>query len=126
MADLGFTGELTCAITVKDLKRSAQWYQDVLGFQQLYALDDMGWGEFATPIPGVTVGLGVGDDAPLGAGTVLTFSVSDVAATRKALEAKGVKFEGPNNEIPGMVILATFFDPDGNTLMLAQSLQAPS
>jgi predicted enzyme related to lactoylglutathione lyase len=126
MADLGFTGELTCAISVTDFKRSARWYQDVLGFQQLYALDDMGWGEFATHIPGVTVGLGVQEEIPQEGGAVLTFSVKDAGATRAVLEAKGVRFEGPNQEIPGMVILATFLDPDGNHFMLAQTLQSPA
>lgn len=123
MADLGFTGELTCAISVTDFERSSRWYQDVLGFQQLYTVEGMGWGEFATPTPGATVGLGVSESVPQDGGAVLTFSVEDAAAARAALEAKGVKFEGPNQEIAGIVILATFFDPDGNRLMLAQSLQ---
>ena len=111
--------------TPRDFKRSAKWYQDVLGFQPLYAMEEMGWGEFATHIPGVTIGLGVGEEVPQG-GAVLTFSVKDAAATRAALEGNGVQFEGPNNEIPGMVILATFLDPDGNRFMLAQTLQAPA
>jgi len=34
----------------------------------------------------------------------------------------GVRFDGDNVEIPDMVRLATFFDPDGNSYMLAQSL----
>jgi hypothetical protein len=33
-----------------------------------------------------------------------------------------VRFDGPTREYPGMVKLATFFDPDGNTLMLYESL----
>jgi hypothetical protein len=34
-----------------------------------------------------------------------------------------VKFDGPTQEIPGMVKLATFFDPDGNAMMFFQDLQ---
>lgn len=33
-----------------------------------------------------------------------------------------MRFDGPTQTIPGMVKLATLFDPDGNTLMLFQSL----
>ena len=33
-----------------------------------------------------------------------------------------MRFDGETNEIEGMVKLATFYDPDGNSFMLAQSL----
>ena len=33
-----------------------------------------------------------------------------------------VKFDGPTQEIPGLVKLATFYDPDGNNYMLNESL----
>lgn len=32
--------ELICAISVSDFKRSVAWYQDVLGFQPVYTLED--------------------------------------------------------------------------------------
>jgi hypothetical protein len=35
-----------------------------------------------------------------------------------------VRFDGETREIEGMVRLATFYDPDGNTFMLAQRLDA--
>lgn len=41
---------------------------------------------------------------------------------RAQLETKKVKFDGEIQTIEGMVALATFFDPDGNQLMLAQHL----
>ena len=50
------------------------------------------------------------------------FGVADIDAARVELEAKGVVFDGDTRELPGMVKLATFFDPDGNRYMLAQSL----
>ena len=34
----------------------------------------------------------------------------------------GVKFDGATETIEGMVSTATFYDPDGNALMLAQDL----
>ena len=33
-----------------------------------------------------------------------------------------VKFDGETQTVPGMVKLATFFDPDGNKLMLYEDL----
>ena len=42
---------------------------------------------------------------------------------RTALEEKAVRFDGDTVVIPDMVKLATFYDPDGNAWMLAQSLQ---
>ena len=38
------------------------------------------------------------------------------------LEAAGVRFDGETETIEGMVSIATFFDPDGNALMLAEDL----
>ncbi len=43
-------------------------------------------------------------------------------AAFRALEAEGVRFDGPTETIEGMVSTATFYDPDNNALMLAQDL----
>ena len=43
--------------------------------------------------------------------------VDDVAAARADLEAKGVEFEGETFDT-GVCHMATFFDPDGNRLIL--------
>jgi hypothetical protein len=40
----------------------------------------------------------------------------------QALEAAGVRFDGPPVEHDGLVRLSTFYDPDGHALMLAQAL----
>ena len=55
-----------------------------------------------------------------------TFTVKNIARARKQLEDKGVKFDGETLEIPSLVKLATFFDPDGNSLMLFQTLAETS
>ena len=126
-AELGYKSETTCAINVADFKAASAWYQDVLGFTPMYELEEMGWGEFHTNVPGMTVGLSQveqgSNDAPGAGGATLTFGVVDIEKSRRLLEAKGVRFDGETREIPEMVRLATFFDPDGNTFMLAQGLQ---
>ena len=50
------------------------------------------------------------------------FGVGDIAVARGALEEAGVRFDGETETIEGMVSTATFYDPDGNALMLAQDL----
>lgn len=47
----------------------------------------------------------------------LALHVDDVAATREALEAKGVVFVGETMDT-GVCQMALFTDPDGNDLML--------
>ncbi len=47
--------------------------------------------------------------------------MTDIDVARKHLESHGVRFDGDTREIEGMVKLATFYDPDGNSFMLAES-----
>jgi len=120
---LKYDGGLTCSIGVTDIKKSIAWYQDVLGFQLLYHVEEMGWCELATETPRVNVGLSQVESVPKGGGSTLTFGVRDIEHARKTVEAKKVKFDGPIRTYEGMVRLATFFDPDGNSLMFFQDLQ---
>ena len=119
---LGYADGLTCAMECADLDASLTWYQDVLGFQLLYRMDEMAWAELASPVAGVTVGLGQVEKPQTRGGATLTWTVADIDVTRAALEADQVRFDGATQTIPGMVRLATFFDPDGNRHMLAQDL----
>ena len=120
---LNYDGGLTISIQCKDRKASTKWYTEVLGFQLLYDVAHIGWCELATEIKGVNVGLSEVEKPKTGAGPVPTFGVKDIDKARSMLESKKVRFDGPTHEFPGMVKLATFFDPDGNALMLFQHLQ---
>ena len=123
MADgLGFDGGLTCALGVRDLQASIAWYRDVLGFELLYEAGEMGWCELQTPVRKVNVGLSQIENPEVRGGTTLTFGVQDVDLARARLAQQDVKFDGETQTIPGMVKLATFFDPDGNKLMLYEDL----
>ena len=125
MADeLGFDGGLTCALGVRDLHASIAWYRDVLGFELLYEAGEMGWCELQTPVHRVNVGLSQLENPEVRGGTTLTFGVQDVDQARARLTQRDVKFDGETQTIPGMVKLATFFDPDGNKLMLYEDLSS--
>jgi predicted enzyme related to lactoylglutathione lyase len=125
MSAIGWTGEATAAIEVSDYERSLAWYRDILGFTVLYEMKDIGWAEFATPVGNLHLGIGQSEKVREGGGATLTFGVDDIDAVRARLEAAGVRFDGEAIEFEGMVRLATFFDPDGNSLMLFQMLQQP-
>ena len=122
MPNFEFEGGLTAAYEVSDVSKSIAWYQDVMGFTLQYHLEEMGWCEMASNIPRVNVGLSQVEKPKVEGGPTLTWGVKDIDAARSELESKGVKFDGETTEIPDMVKLATFFDPDGNHLMLYQDL----
>ncbi|OAI42642.1 hypothetical protein AYO38_11305, partial [bacterium SCGC AG-212-C10] len=92
-------------------------------FEVNYRVDEMGWAELATNVPGLTIGVSKVEEGAGGpGGGTLTLEVKDIAAARAHAEALGVRFDGETMEIPGMVKLATFFDPDGNSFMFSQTL----
>ena len=116
-----YSQNMVISIGVSDLDRAIEWYKDALGLELVYKLDQYGWCEMSTATKHVTIGLGQNEDLKTG-GATPTFGVADIDAARKHLESKDVRFDGDTYEIEGMVKLATFYDPDGNSFMLAQSL----
>ena len=112
---------LVISVGVSDLEKAIEWYNDVLGLELVYKLDQHGWCEMATATKHVTIGLGQTEELKPGS-TTPTFGVMDIDAARKHLESKDVRFDGETYEIDGMVKLCMFYDPDGNSYMLAQSL----
>ena len=119
-------GQFTISVNVSDLEAAIAWYRRAFGFELIYKLDEYGWCELRTPLPGVSVGLGQADQPKVNGGTSPVLGVVDIAAARRHLEAVGAAFDGETYEIEGMVRLTTFHDPDGNPWMLAQNLQLPA
>jgi predicted enzyme related to lactoylglutathione lyase len=121
--DTPFEYAQSCVISVNvsDLGRSLEWYKEALGFTEIYRMDQYGWAEVATAIRGVSIGLGQTEEIKVG-GTVPTFSVKDLATAKAHIESKGGTFEGEPYDIEDQVKLVTFYDPDGNPFMLAQTL----
>ncbi|MFZ4689875.1 MAG: VOC family protein [Polymorphobacter sp.] len=116
-----FDGTLTLSMSVTDRARSTGWYERHLGFTKAFDADEIGWSEMNTSVAGVTIGFGDAMHVERG-NCVPVFGVRDIAAARTSLEGAGVAFTGPTLVHDGMVKLATFADPDGNLLMLAENL----
>jgi catechol 2,3-dioxygenase-like lactoylglutathione lyase family enzyme len=107
------------ALPVQDLKRADEFYGRTLGLRRNPNSSER-WVEYE--LGNVTLALvspeamgpdfrAEGHQMPIG------LRVSDVAATRAKLEAEGVEFKHETID-SGVCHLATFFDPDGNSLQL--------
>ena len=105
------------SVPVTDLERSAAFYRDTLGLEQLA---HGGWPEFQL---GENVSLYLMDPTNIGQefrgphSAPIALRVPDVEAARQTLEAKGVVFHGETFDT-GVCHMAHFTDPDGNVLML--------
>ena len=109
---------------VTDFERAKKFYGETLGVPVAMVNDEAGWAEYGHPHQAhLAVNWWRGPEAmpPVLGGATATFTCDDVRASIARLKAKGVRCE-EIEEIPGFVILAGFFDPDGNRLQLAQSL----
>jgi predicted enzyme related to lactoylglutathione lyase len=119
---LDFLQEVTASMGVTSLDRSIAWYGEVLGCQLLYRVDEIGWCEMKTHMPGINVGLSQNESVPQGGNATNVWSVTDIDAAKAHLDAHGVKQDGEIQHIPDLVKLLTFYDPDGNAMMFAQPL----
>ena len=117
-----YVPELSASMCVSDMDASIAWYERVLGFSLLHRADEIGWCVLSTRVPGVTVGLSQSEHVTLGGGATNVWGVKDIDEAKAHLDAHGVKQDGEIQHVPEMVKLITFFDPDGNAMMLAQSL----
>lgn len=116
---IGWKPTLLVQLAVEDLDRAVAFYHDVLEFDLERRDDDLQWARMKCGVKGVTIGLGV-QPRVKGSGSVsLNFGVDDITQARRVLEARGVTFLGPTIDIPGVVQLADFKDPDGNLIRLA-------
>ena len=119
---LNYVPELTASMGVTNLDKSIDWYQSVLGFTLMYRTDEIGWCELSTAVPGVNVGLSQNESVTQGGGATNVWGVADILAAKAHLDAHGVRQDGEIQHIPGLVKLLTFYDPDGNAMMLSENL----
>ncbi len=120
---IDYDGGLTCSMGATDLDRSIAFYRDVLGFDLLYRRDDIAWCELETKVEKVNLGIGVREEPGGPGGSTLTFGVKDIEAAKVELDRHGVRQDGPIRDIPGLVRLLTFYDPDDNALMFYEMLE---
>jgi predicted enzyme related to lactoylglutathione lyase len=120
---IAYRPELTCSMGVTNLDRSIAWYGVVLGCTLLYRVEEIGWCELATAMPGVNIGLGLREQVSPDGGATNVFEVEDIIAAKAHLDLHQVRQDGDIQHIPGLVRLLTFFDPDGNAFMFSQSEQ---
>ncbi len=109
---------------VSDWERAKKFYRDTLGLPVALEIEQAGWMEFGHPNQAhLAINLWRGPDPmpPPKGGATATIGCDDVRAAIAQLRAKGVRCDEVQ-EIPGMVILGTFYDPEGNQLQMAQSL----
>ena len=112
------------AVPVTDMERSKQFYGETLGLPQV---SDGGFPEYQLG-ENVSVyllsleAIGGAFRGPHDAGFALR--VPDVHEARKALEAKGVEFNGEVLDT-GVCHMAFFADPDGNQMVLHRRYTAP-
>jgi catechol 2,3-dioxygenase-like lactoylglutathione lyase family enzyme len=119
---LDYVPEMTGSMSVTDIDLSIDWYETVLGFKLLYRADEIGWCELSTAIPGVNIGLSQNENVPQGGGATNVWGVSDIKAAKAHLDAHNVRQDGDIQHILGLVRLITFYDPDGNAMMLSENL----
>jgi predicted enzyme related to lactoylglutathione lyase len=105
-------------VPTHDLLAAATFYGETLGLPRSVWIPDRHFSEFETG----NLTLSVYDPGKMGMQhernpNPVALRVDDVAATRKALEERGVKFHGDIIDT-GVCHMAIFADPDGNALML--------
>ncbi len=108
---------------VKNLEQGKKFYGEVLGLKKTFEMQ--GWAEFSHAEGAAAIGLAEQPQAngrSSDAGATVVLGVQDLDRVQQELTGHGVKFEGKIEEIPGVVRIATFRDPFGNRLQLAQVL----
>ena len=117
---MGVTVERTdfISVPVTDLERSRRFYGETLGLAEIPGQGS--WPEFQL---GENVSLYLLDPTNIGQTfegphtAPIALRVPDVHEAQRALEAKGVEFQGEPFDTT-VCHMAIFHDPDGNTLML--------
>jgi catechol 2,3-dioxygenase-like lactoylglutathione lyase family enzyme len=102
---------------VRDLDVGRSFYRDVLGFEEVFVDVDDGWSRLQHG--GMEIAIAVGE--PAESSGVAHVDVEDVKAMAERLRAAGVEV-GVVLELHGQIRLVDVFDPDGNRIQLAESL----
>jgi methylmalonyl-CoA/ethylmalonyl-CoA epimerase len=106
------------AVTVTDLARSRDFYQNILGMHFLFDAGSMVFFQCGK----IRFAIGTSPDKIPSGGTILYFRVADIQSAHETLAAKGVVFIRAPFRVARMadhdLWLAPFRDPDGNPIEL--------
>jgi predicted enzyme related to lactoylglutathione lyase len=107
---------------VSNLKRTIEFYTEKLGFKVLDYDENMREARLQTNTRDCIIGFAERQPVLPGS-TCITFEVEDIENAVQSLQQKDIEFEGPIVEVPNLVKLAAFTDPDGYNLMLFSPAQ---
>jgi methylmalonyl-CoA/ethylmalonyl-CoA epimerase len=106
------------AVTVSDLQRSKEFYQDILGMQFLFDAGTMAFFQCGK----IRFAIGTSSTPVAPSGTIVYFRVPDIHSAHETLAGKGVVFIQEPFRVARMadhdLWLAPFRDPDGNPIEL--------
>ena len=103
---------------VRDLDTARAFYRDTLGFEEVYVDLEESWSRLQHGGMEIALALGEPDES----GGVAHVDVADVKTEAERLREAGVEV-GVVFELHGQIRLVDVFDPDGNRIQLAQSLE---
>ncbi len=85
-------------LSVTDLQSAKEFYKDIFGFEVLFDYkiaglpEEIGWAELSLPFNGARLGLNLLQEGKVQQGSgQLSFYVTDINATKKYIESKGVE-----------------------------------
>ena len=115
------TGVDFVSLPTEDIERAIEFYAEVLGLERGKLWQKDGENPLGAEFETGTVTIAIVDGEKIGipfeaSRVPVALHVEDVEAARAELEAKGVEFYGDIID-SGVCHMATFRDPDGNTLM---------
>jgi methylmalonyl-CoA/ethylmalonyl-CoA epimerase len=111
------------ALTVRDLGRAKDFYQNTLGMRFLFDGGTMAFFQCG----GIRLMIGLSEEAVPVGGTILYFKVSDIQKVHATLIEEGVVFLQPPHLVARMpdheLWIAFLKDPEGNTLGLMSEVR---
>ncbi|WP_042168061.1 VOC family protein [Paenibacillus gorillae] len=112
---------VTVWYSVSNLEQTLEFYTGKLGFEVVFHDPSTGMAMVNTNTKDCVIGFSEAETVePATSSTV--FEVINIEEAMNSLAGNGVSFIGEVEQIPELVKLATFVDPDGHNLMLAESL----
>jgi catechol 2,3-dioxygenase-like lactoylglutathione lyase family enzyme len=103
---------------VRDLDKARAFYRDVLGFEEVFVDFEEGWSRLHHG----EMEIALAEGEPAESSGVAHVDVADVKSDAERLRAQGLEV-GVVFELHGQIRLVDVFDPDGNRIQLAQSLE---